>query len=377
MATTRNYWVSLLERVSKPVLEAAAKRQLVASLPIKAPEGARTPYDRTYLEAIGRSLCGITPWFELTLEGEEHKKQQLYLAYAHDAIVSICDPSSPDFHPFTENQFLVDSAFLSHALIRSPNKLLATFSGSEKQLVIEALQACRKIKPHENNWLLFAAMVECGIDILSATADLNPVQYALERHESWYVGDGTYGDGPHFHWDYYNSYVIIPMLSDICNHFSQRDEKIEQQFAQTQKHLMRFADIQERLIAPDGTYPVFGRSICYRSGAFQALAQAALQEQLPSHLSAAQARCALTAMLKQTLGNDKNYGHDGWLELGLVGTQEGLAERYLSTGSLYLCNAVFLPLGLAPDNAFWSDPDCEWTSQLAWSGQQIAGDHAI
>jgi len=28
------------------------------------------------------------------------------------------------------------------------------------------------------------------------------------RHESWYKGDGAYGDGSDFHWDYYNSYVI-------------------------------------------------------------------------------------------------------------------------------------------------------------------------
>ena len=32
---------------------------------------------------------------------------------------------------------------------------------------------------------------------------------------TWYKGDGVYGDGPPFHWDYYNSFVIQPMLLNI------------------------------------------------------------------------------------------------------------------------------------------------------------------
>jgi hypothetical protein len=31
----------------------------------------------------------------------------------------------------------------------------------------------------------------------------------LRQHEQWYRGDGIYGDGPEFDWDYYNSFVMI------------------------------------------------------------------------------------------------------------------------------------------------------------------------
>jgi hypothetical protein len=41
------------------------------------------------------------------------------------------------------------------------------------------------------------------------------VDYALRQHHQWYKGDGAYGDGPYFHWDYYNSFVIQPMLLDV------------------------------------------------------------------------------------------------------------------------------------------------------------------
>jgi hypothetical protein len=44
----------------------------------------------------------------------------------------------------------------------------------------------------------------------------------------------------------------------------------------------RYADILERLIAPDGTFPSMGRSTTYRFGAFHALAQVSLMRELPA-----------------------------------------------------------------------------------------------
>ena len=46
----------------------------------------------------------------------------------------------------------------------------------------------------------------------------------------------------------------------------------------------RYASILERMIGPEGSYPVVGRSICYRFGVFQMLSQAALEHMLEPHL---------------------------------------------------------------------------------------------
>ena len=46
------------------------------------------------------------------------------------------------------------------------------------------------------------------------------VDYAIRSIEQWYKGDGVYGDGPSFHWDYYNSFVIHPMLLEYPGHDS-------------------------------------------------------------------------------------------------------------------------------------------------------------
>lgn len=115
----------------------------------------------------------------------------------------------------------------------------------------------------------------------------------MRKHRDWYLGDGVYGDGPEYHWDYYNAFVIQPMLlealdavGDEAAEWGALREKVRARFT-------RYAEIQERLIAPEGSYPAIGRSIAYRCGAFQVLALAALRKMLPAEIAPAQARVAL------------------------------------------------------------------------------------
>ena len=189
--------------------------------------------------------------------------------------------------------------------------------------------------------------------------------YALRQPEQWYLGDGTYSDGPQFHWDYYNTFVIQPMMLDIartlpdCKNIAQAVEA----------RAVRHAVIQERLISPEGTFPPIGRLLAYRFGAFQLLAQIALMNKLPSAVSPAQVRCALTAVIRRMMDAPGVFDGAGWLRIGSCGHQPEIGERYISTGSLYLCATVFLPLGLPATHPFWADADAPCTASKAWSGQ--------
>src|SRR5690606_34755047 len=120
---------------------------------------------------------------------------------------------------------------------------------------------------------------------------------------------------------------------------------------------------QERLIGPDGTFPPIGRSLTYRMGAFQHLAQMALRQELPAEISPAQVREALTALIRRCLDAPGTFDSSGWLQIGLAGHQPGLGEGYISTGSLYLCSTVLLPLGLDEQTPFWHDPPADWTQK--------------
>ena len=139
----------------------------------------------------------------------------------------------------------------------------------------------------------------------------------------------------------------------------------------------RYAAVQERLIAPDGSFPPIGRSIAYRCGAFHLLAQSALRRRLPEGVLPAQVRGALTAVIRRTLEAPDTFDANGWLQIGFCGHQPSIGETYVSTGSLYLCSVALLPLGLPETDAFWSAPPQPWTSAKAWSGRPFPIDHAL
>jgi hypothetical protein len=200
---------------------------------------------------------------------------------------------------------------------------------------------------------------------------------ALRKFKTWYVGDGHYGDGPQFHWDYYNAFVIQPMLLETVDVVGEETSEWTGFRGQVRERLTRFAAIQERLIAPDGSYPAIGRSLAYRCGAFQGLALASLRGLLPAEVKPAQARVALTSVIRRTLEARGTWDEKGWLQIGVNGHQPSLGESYISTGSLYLCSAALLPLGLRATDPFWSAPAEKTTWEKVWSGHDLPADHAL
>ena len=232
------------------------------------------------------------------------------------------------------------------------------------------------IVPNDSNWLLFSAMVETALAMMGQAWDATRIDYALRKHQEWYLGDGLYGDGPHFHWDYYNSFVIQPMLLDTLRNILPHSGRWQGLLPDVVARARRYAAIQERLIAPDGTFPAVGRSIAYRCGAFHLLALMAFGRELPEPLTGPQVRSALTAVMRRLMEAPGTFDGDGWLRIGFCGHQPKLGESYISTGSLYLCSTVLLPLGLGPADPFWTGPPQDWTSRRTWSGEDMPADHA-
>jgi hypothetical protein len=378
----RNYWLQQVELVSNPVLNALKEGNLREKMPVEAaPNQAEARAIGTHLEALGRLLAGLAPWLELEPSpGETPKETALrdrYRDYALAGITSALNPASPDNMHFGESpQTLVDSSFLALALLRAPKQLLQKLDPKTQQRLVEALITERKVQPPFNNWLLFAAMNEALLQTLNQPWDRMRVDYALRELQSWYVGDGTYGDGPHFHWDFYNSFVIQPYLLQLIDTLGDQSPSWSAMRTPIYQRAQRYAAVQERLIAPDGSFPAIGRSITYRCGAFHLLADAARRNILPESLTPSQIRCALSAVIHRTLSPAGTFSSDGWLQIGLAGHQPGLGETYISTGSLYLCSAAWLPLGLPPADPFWSQPPQPWTSQTIWSGNNLQADHA-
>ena len=374
----RAVWVASLDRVARPVMEALAKGELRATMPIESQGTLESRLTCTHLEAFGRVMVGITPWLALGEDSTpEGRLRGEYIRLAVAGLKNAVDPASPDRLNFNEGrQPLVDAAFLAQGLLRAPI-IWERSDEVTRQRLLDALRSSRVIKPSETNWLFFSAMVEAALKEFGSEWEYERIAYAFKRFTEWYKGDGFYGDGPAFHLDYYNSFVIQPMMMTILDVLKKHNAP-DASFADKQvARYSRYAAHQERMISPEGTYPITGRSIAYRFGAFQALSDAAYRHLLPKEVAPAAVRSALTKVIARQTNAPETFDGQGWLHVGICGHQPSTGERYISTGSLYLCCGGYIALGLPATDPFWSAPAELWTNAKAWSGIDIPVDKAL
>jgi hypothetical protein len=379
-AKDRAYWTGLLFKISYPVVHNIAEGKLTQNLPLeKGPNYGLNLSKVTYMEAVGRTMVGIAPWLALpddqTKEGLMRKQLRTELI---KGLPNLVNPAHPDYLNFrTEMQPIVDAAFIAYAFLRAPAQIWDPLDSISKQRYILEFKSLRSRKAHNSNWLLFSGITEAFLLKIGEQADTSKMDLAIQKFKEWYVGDGLYKDGEKFAMDYYNAFVIHSMLVDMMGIMVEKKMISNAEYEEAFKRMVRYAELQERMISPEGTYPVIGRSLTYRVAALQTLAHVSLMEKLPESIIPAQVRSAMTKVLHNQFEAAETFSKDGWLQLGLVGHQPEIADTYTSTGSLYLCTAGFLALGLPATNKFWTAPAAEWTSKKAWSGKRVKKDYKV
>lgn len=374
----REYWVDMLCKISEPILKNMSKGELKKNMVLElSPTWDSRSKDLSYMEAFGRLMAGIAPWLNLpddtTPEGKRRKQMREWAlkSYAHAV-----DPDSPDYLKWSgESQTLVDAAFLANSFIRAPKALWEPLDKQTKERYIKEFKSLRKIMPAYNNWILFRTMIEAFLVSIGEDSDGFALNVAIRKMNEWYLGDGWYGDGPEFSMDYYNGYVMHPMLVEIIEILENKKMYSAVSFDLALRRMQRYNELLERLISPEAAYPAVGRSITYRMGTFQTLSLSAWKYGLPKTMTNGQVRNALTSVMKRMFSVEGNFNNGGFLQLGFVGHQPELADYYTNNGSLYLTSLVFLPLGLPADHAFWTSAPEEWTSQKAWSGKTFRKDY--
>jgi hypothetical protein len=377
----RELWLNYMDRVARPVLFNLSGDNLRKNMPVVLSPGTDNPEVRSacaYLEAFARTLCGISSWLNIE-SGSEHEidMRNQYREWAIKSLANAVDSTKNDYMLWEGYQPLVDASFLALALIRCP-WLWENLEDNIQKNVANALLKTRSTIPVYTNWILFSSMIEAFFCKYGYEYDRVRIEYGIrEFSQHWYIGDGMFSDGMNFSLDYYNSYVIQPYLTDILDAVRGNDQSFDWFSDDMARIAHRYSEIQERSINSDGSFPVIGRSIVYRGGAFHHLANMALKGKLPFSLTPEQVRCALTAVILKTLEAPDTFTENGWLNIGLYGSQPNLADFYINTGSLYLCSTIFLPLGLPADDRFWTNPDVDWTAKKVWEGIDSKGDHSF
>ncbi len=378
----RAYWVGLAYKMAEPVLRNMAEGNLQKNMIVEvSPNWDGRNKKVTYMETFGRLMAGIAPWLSLPDDNSDEgiKRRQLR-DWAIKSYKNAVNPKSPDYLLWSgEGQVLVDAAYLAESFIRGYNSLWLPLDSITKQRYIKEFTRLRHIDPPYTNWLLFSSTIESFLAKIGAGCDVYRVNSAIRKMEEWYTGDGWYADGPDFAFDYYSSFVFHPMYLETLQNMkdSGRRTRIHygKYYDRALKRTRKFAIVLERLISPEGTFPVFGRSMPYRMACMQPLALMAWQEKLPDGLTNGQVRAALTAVMHRMFDGKDNFNEGGYLTIGFCGSQPGIADWYTNNGSLYMTSLSFLPLGLPTTHPFWSDAPQPWTSQKAWSGQPFPKDH--
>jgi len=359
--SVRNYWVEQLMRLSSPVIDNLSKDSLKITMPITQRQ------DYQYLEAFGRTFCGMSRWLNLKDDSEEEIIRATVRKKVVKCFQNGFSPDSFDYFNFDNGtQPLVDAAFIAQGLMRAP-LIWNMLDEDTKSRIIEVFISLRRVKPHPNNWMLFASMIEAFILDKTGICDENRLLEGINAFiYAFYVGDGVYADGKNYDNNYYNSYVIHPMLMDILLLLQDKGlHSIHECKLLEAKRYHRYSQWMERQISETGSLPVYGRSVVYRLGMLHALAEYVCVSD--SILPMGQIRTAMTQALIHQL-DERDYDEHGFLKVGYNDYQPELAESYISTGSGYLCSTFFLPLGLPHNHAFWKDNAEDWTSLKLFNG---------
>lgn len=378
----RAYWVDLLYKMAAPVLSNMAEGNLQKNMIVEvSPNWDGRNKGVTYMETFGRLMAGIAPWLSLPDdETDEGMKRKQLRDWALKSYRNAVDPESPDYLLWRgHGQALVDAAYIAESFLRGYDALWEPLDDTTKSRYIEEFSQLRRVDPPYTNWLLFSSTIEGLLAKAGAQYDEYRVNSAIRKVEEWYTGDGWYADGPEFAFDYYSSYVFHPMYLETLQ--ALKDSKAytrihySNYYNRALRRTQKYSIVLERLISPEGTFPVFGRSIPYRMATMQPLALMAWYEKLPAGLTNGQVRSALTAVMHRMFDDKENFNEGGFLTIGFAGRQPNIADWYTNNGSLYMTSLSFLPLGLPATHPFWTDAQQPWTSQKAWSGQPFPKDH--
>jgi hypothetical protein len=148
-----------------------------------------------------------------------HPRRQARATLTEQALqsyVHAVDPSEPRLPAWRgHGQALVDSAYFTQALLRAPKALWEPLDATDQEAHRRGDQGPARVNPPFINWLLFAAMNEAFLLSIGEESDPMRLNTAVRKIDEWYIGDGWIQDGATFHFDYYGSFVMHPMMIQV------------------------------------------------------------------------------------------------------------------------------------------------------------------
>ncbi|MDF2922520.1 MAG: hypothetical protein K0R57_1434 [Paenibacillaceae bacterium] len=298
--------------------------------------GASYPENVAFLEGFSRVLWGLAPFL---LGGGDSGLEQNYLA----GIKNGTNPEHPEYwgNAHAGDIRMVEMAAVGFAIALVPDKLWQPLNDHERDNLTYGLNGINRHEPYHNNWQFFRVMVDMGLAVAGREYDRVLLQKSLDTLDSFYYGEGWYGDGRNAQFDYYIAFAM---------HFY---GLIYGKAAGEHKYLERarlFAKDFIHWFSSEGDALPFGRSLTYR------FAQTAFWSAYVYAGGGDEDLGVVKGIILRHLRwwfNKPVFDRDGILSIGYGYPNLIMSEGYNAPGSPYWALKSFLVLALPDDHAFW------------------------
>ncbi|PNH77765.1 DUF2264 domain-containing protein [Vibrio diazotrophicus] len=296
------------------------------------------------LEGAVRPLWGIIP---LVLGGGEFQ----YWKLIQQAIIEGTDPEHSNFwgHVGDHDQRSVEMAVIGFLLIALPEFGYSPLTEKQKDNLANWLAKIQYKTMPQNNWLFFTILVQEGLKNVGRNDLVNQGVQDLyfEKIESWYLGDGWYGDGDVHTVDHYGGYALHYYGILYSTFVKNSDSRLTTIFRQRAK---AFFEPFKYWFSDRGDVLPLGRSMVYR------FATAAFWGALSLIECESQKVREVKGIWERQIKSwaDKPiFDSEGLLTRGYSYPNLMMCETYNSPTSPYWCMKAFIPLCLPDDSEFW------------------------
>lgn len=298
------------------------------------------------MEGFSRILWGLSP---LTVGGRD---SELWNIFA-EGIKNGTNPLHEEYWGKVNDydQRLVEMAAIGLTLALVPEKVWEPLSETEKENFANWLLQINDHKLYDCNWVLFTVMVNLGLKRVGASYSKERMDWALDRIEEFYLGDGWYSDGIGGHSDYYVPFAIHYYTLVYAKLMGEEDPARAKLY---KERAALFAKDFINWFDEDGSALPYGRSLTYRfaqSGFWSALVFADVEVFTPGVIKGIILR-NLRWWFKQPI-----FDSNGILTIGYAYPNLTMAENYNSPGSPYWAFKTLLILALEDNHPFWTSKE--------------------
>lgn len=259
------------------------------------------------------------------------------------------DPSSQEYWGDLHNkdQRMVEMAAISYGILMVPEKLWEPLGEKEKGQLADWLYQINQYTQADNNWQYFKVLTNLALKSVGRAWSREQVKDAMDRYETFYLGNGWYSDGLRPQKDYYTSFGIHFYCLLYVRFMEQEDPETAARFKEragvfAQTFIYWFDDAGKAL--------PFGRSLTYRfaQAAFFSACALAGVECLPWGVMKGIVERQMEYWLKQPV-----FDNAGILTVGYTYPNLLMSESYNAMGSPYWAFKTFLILALPEEHPFW------------------------